>query len=511
MSGYAADDGRDARLARFDRQPITWHSCRRNRNDDIGKTLDAAGARCAEVTVPVDYSAPDGRTTTVAISRRKASDRARRLGTLMINTGGPSESLSGVTWVLQGLPPFAVGSPQLAKRYDLVGMDPRFMGRNPPLACGWPTGLAEKAAFVGLDRASFDRSVALTRKLAARCAGQKDLLPHVSTRNIARDLDVIRAVLGERKVSYLGWSYGGYLGGVYLQMFPDRVDRMLLDSPPDPDTYGADGARDNAPALAAEQRNWAAWAARHDDRYHLGATTAQVLASMDVIRRVADRGRPVRIGRHRADLNLVRRLALGTDAEWTYARWSDMMRLLYDAARGVKVTPTPAQEEVLAILSSTEVNTEAAASAASRCADRASSSRDPEVYYRDIQAHRAGEPFFGPPNRNVTPCTFWPAEPAEPPTTIRNGRPVLIVGASGDPGTPYAGQLVMHRALTGSRMLTLRGAYRHGVTFFEGNPCVDRVANRYLLTGVLPGTDITCSRVSPYPGASGSGETPTKD
>jgi pimeloyl-ACP methyl ester carboxylesterase len=491
-----APDGRlDPRLARFHTQRIAWHGCRLDEQDEIGKELDAVGARCAELSVPVDYRDPNGRTALVAIARRPAGDRAGRLGTLMVNTGGPGESRSGLTWIVSGLPPFVAGSPVLAERFDLVAMDPRFMGRSTPLPCDWPRGLGVRAMFVGAERASFTRSTALNRDIATRCAGQRDLLPHVSSRNIARDLDVVRAALGERRVSWLGWSYGGYLGAVYRQMFPHRLDRVVLDSTPDPAGYPVN--RGNAPALAAEQRNWAAWAARRHDEYGLGTTTEQVLAAMDAVRRVADRGRPVRIGRHTVDLNAVRSLGLGIDSESAYGLWSGLMRVFYDAARGIAVTPTPEQEQLLAEPSAADVDPEAAGRQASYCADR-TVSRDPEAYFRDIRAHRAAEPFFGPPTRNLTPCAFWPARSAEPSTAVGNPHPALLIGATGDPTTPYAGQQALHRVLTGSRMLTLRGAYRHGVVFLEGNPCVDDVANRYLLTGVLPGADVTCARNSPY-------------
>ncbi|GII05347.1 alpha/beta hydrolase [Planobispora takensis] len=137
------------------------------------------------------------------------------------------------------------------------------------------------------------------------------------------------------------------------------------------------------------------------------------------------------------------------------------------------------------------------------CADRAVS-RNPQTYYRDIRAHRADEPFYGPPGRNLTPCAFWPASPAEPPTEIRNDVPVLMVGATGDTATPYSGQLAMHRALSGSRMLTLTEAYIHAAYLgYHGAACVDTAVNRYLLGGALPSADTTCTRDRPA-GTSGS-------
>ncbi|GIJ50321.1 hypothetical protein Val02_72070 [Virgisporangium aliadipatigenens] len=317
-------------------------------------------------------------------------------------------------------------------------------------------------------------------------------MPHASTRNVARDLDLVRAALGERRISYLGWSYGGYLGAVYARLFPHRVARMVLDSAPDPQTYGPDGERDHYAAQAAEQENWVAWEARRR-----GTTPAAVRATVDAIREVADRHGTLTIGRHTVDPNLVRRLALGTDTEELYGRWSDLLALFAAAARGEPVTPGPQWEPFFESLSSREVDAGASAFAASLCADRAAYSRGPEAYFRDIRAHRVSEPMYGPVNRNVTPCTFWPTAPAEPPTRVGGALPALLVGATGDPSTPYAGQQVLHGALRGSRMVSLHGAFRHGVYSWDANPCVDGVVVAYLLGGRLPASDVTCTRSSP--------------
>jgi pimeloyl-ACP methyl ester carboxylesterase len=500
-AGAAADGLADGRLARFERQKIDWHKCQNDAKDEIGKHLDAVKARCAELTVPMDYRKPDGRTITVSIARREATDRARRLGTLLLNTGGPSESKSGINWVVGPFPPaFPKGAPEVAARYDLVAMDPRFMAssRGTVLECGWPIGIKENAAFVGPDRRSFERSVALNKDLAARCAKYKDVLPYLSTRNIARDMNVIRAALGEEKLSYLGWSFGAYLGAVYTQMFPSRVDRVVLDSSDDPRTWPV-FYRDAAPVATAALRRWAAWAARHDDRYHLGTTTDQVLAVFDRYRRVADQDRILRIGRHRINANALRNIPIGGnfDDPTSYTEMTPTLVLFLDAARGRKVTPTPQDDQFLAVLSSDEVAAGASATMASYCADRAVS-RDPETYYRDIQAHYAEEPFYGPPKRNVRPCAFWPTDPVEPPTEVGNDVPVLMVGSTQDPSTPYSGQLVMHRALTGSRMVTLKDFGGHGVyLWYHGAPCVDATVDRYLLDGQMPAKDVTCTRDTP--------------
>jgi len=493
----ASTSGADA-LARYERQTLTWHDCHGADGDETGAALDAVGAQCTDVTVPLDYARPAGRTITVAVARRTATDPAHRLGTLLVNTGGPGPSLDGVLAVARGIPPVIPhGSPAVAARYDLVGMDPRFFGRSTPLECGWPTGnFVGSANGAAVDRRSFDHSVMLAKDLAARCAGLRDRLPHASTRNVARDMDVVRSVLGEKRISYLGWSYGTYLGAVYMQLFPGRAQRVVLDSAVDPATWGPSPLRvTGAAAATAGLRDWASWAALRPGRYGLGSTTGQVLATVDSVRETAAR-RPLPVGQHRITAAMLPGLLLtAVDSDEAYAAFSAKVRVLRDAARGVATAPTPDLEEYLDLLASADVTPAFwfSAGTALRCADRAAS-RNPETYWYDIHAHRADEPFYGPLTRNITPCAFWPTDPAEPATVVRNDARALIVGASGDPSAPYPGQLALHRALTGSRMVTLRDAYLHGVYLFAGNPCVDTTVDRYLLDGASPTTDTACVR-----------------
>ncbi|WP_051114739.1 alpha/beta hydrolase [Actinokineospora enzanensis] len=480
-------------------QAITWHDCRTTPDDELGRQLDEVGARCGELTVPLDYSRPHGRTITLAVARRAATDSAHRLGTLVVNTGGPGPSRDGVSLL-------ATAAPTVAARYDVVSFDPRFFGLSTPLPCAYPTDLYLRSVqLASPDRASFERGVAAARELARLCTGYRDLLPHASTRNIARDMDLVRTALGEERVSYLGWSYGTYLGAVYLQLFPDRANRVVLDSALDPDRYGPQVIRDGAPADAAALRDWAGWAARHDQG--LGGTTDQVLAVVTEIDRAATR-RPLRVGTHRIDAAMVPGLLLTVDdTDASYTEFSAQVRVLRDAAHGLTVTPTADQEAKLSLYEDPTAYPEFgfAANTTLQCADRAAD-RNPENYYRDIQSHRTTEPLYGPLTRDITACAFWPTRPAEPPTKVRNNHPALIVSASGDPATPYPGQQALHRALTGSRMLTLP-AYRHGVYLLDGAPCVDQTVNRYLLDGTLPATDRTCTRVTP-PDAPQAGPAP---
>jgi pimeloyl-ACP methyl ester carboxylesterase len=305
-------------------------------------------------------------------------------------------------------------------------------------------------------------------------------------------MDVIRAALGEQKMSYIGWSYGTYLGAVYLQLFPDKADRFVLDSAVDPNVYGPALLSRNNAAMTAALKNWAVWTARHSKKYHLGATAGQVLTTVERIRKVTDH-HPLKIGKYTIDSHQLPILLWASDDQKdSYAEMAVNVRVLRDAARGIKITPTANLEQELAAFFAPDVTGFASAQMAIVCADRAASG-DSQTYYRDIQAHRRTEPLYGPFIRNITPCAFWPATPAEPTTQIGNNAAALILNSTGDTQTPYPGAQVMHQALTGSRLVTLKNAYRHGV-YLAGSGCADAAVDRYLLDGALPGSDITCTR-----------------
>lgn len=178
----------------------------------------------------LDHADPGGRTIRVAISRIKAADPSRRRGILLSNPGGPGGA--GLDNTLRLRP--ALGD--VADRYDLIGFDPRFLGDSTPVGCA-PAAPAVPPGPVTSARQDFDRSVRAARDTARRCGRHGDnavLLPHASSRNVARDMDAIRAALGERRLSYYGVSYGADLGAVYTQLFPRRADRMVIDSSTDP-------------------------------------------------------------------------------------------------------------------------------------------------------------------------------------------------------------------------------------------------------------------------------------
>jgi pimeloyl-ACP methyl ester carboxylesterase len=476
----------NAGLEQFYQQKANWRSCQQNPQDTAGQALDEAGAQCADVTVPLDYTRRDRRTITVALSRIAATDTAHKIGPLVINLGGP-----GIP-VLERVTDAAGAMGATGARFDLIGMDVRFTGRSTPMDCEWPSTWIPRSA--GVDRASFNRMIALSSDLARRCTDRyASELTFASTANAARDLDVVRQVLGAAKMSFLGYSYGTYLGAMYTQLFPNRADRMVLDSAIDPADPGVHlhnttGPKHDQAALA----QWAGWAAAHDADYHLGTTGAAVLARIDRIYQGAAR-HPLHVGTYTVDDTVVPALfidPLVDDSDFDNDQLARYVQTLDLALTAGHADPSPDLADALAgILTGVSSKIHSGQIAIS-CADE-SVPRDPEFYWRDVRARQAQQPLFGAMSR-VNPCAFWPAGSVTS-VPIRNAVPALIVHADGDIGTTPELNQAMHTALTSSRMITLDGVRTHGVYLFRGASCVDDAVNAYLNTGTLPSADFHCA------------------
>jgi pimeloyl-ACP methyl ester carboxylesterase len=320
------------------------------------------------------------------------------------------------------------------------------------------------------------------------------VLPFLTTRNTARDMDLIRTVLREPKLSYLGYSYGTYLGSVYTQMFGEHADRVVLDSSVDPRNVWRGLARAVARALERGLDRWAAWTAAHGSVYGLGTSGPTLRARFD--RLLVDANRtPVSVDEWRLTGEQIRFLAFGVMYDdRLYPVLSDLVRVavlggrLQPAVHGYirqALTPPPDDNQVAAQL-------------AVFCDDvwwphRLGS------YARDKARDGRRYPFYGASASTVKPCTFWPYRPLEPPTRIGPGNrapAILMVQADLDTATPLPGAQHLHHVLANSRLLTLRGAQKHIVFAVYGSSCVDAAVGAYLAGGALPQHDLTCPPIT---------------
>ncbi|MEU2244468.1 alpha/beta hydrolase [Streptomyces sp. NPDC018338] len=443
-----------------------------------------ANYQCATLKVPLDYSRPGGRKLDVAVSRIKATSPQKRRGALLLNPGGPGgPGLDMPLWMGPELPT------AVKEQYDLIGFDPRGVGESSPVSCGlngdelnWQRPY--KAA-------TFDKDVRWARTVAAKCRARGgDVLPHLTTRNTARDMDVIRAVLGEKKISYLGYSYGTYLGAVYTQMFPKRTDRFVLDSAVDPQRIWRGMIQVWAEGAEPAFKRWSAWTAERHATYGLGDTPAKVGKTYWDLVAQADR-KPIDF---RGTLLTGDDIRVGRAMFFDVKGAAEAIAELKKAAEGSpsaapskrSTSPRPVPPSFARAVPSD--NSDAAFWAVA-CADTRSWPRDPEQYRRDAIRDKARYPLYGDFASNIKPCAFW-TNGSEPATKVNNSVGALILQNEWDSQTPLVAGQGLRRTMKGSRMVTVLDGQGHGV--YGSKSCADKTATAYLTTGRLPAADMTC-------------------
>ncbi|MEV0093834.1 alpha/beta hydrolase [Streptomyces sp. NPDC050738] len=452
-------------------QRLHWSACPAPTAAQGDGDAPGAGWECATMKAPLDYRKPDRDTIGVALIRKRATGPERkRLGSLLLNFGGP-----GVSGVM-GLPEFEDLFRSLGGRYDLVSFDPRGVGGTIPVTCG-------AKAFEGSDACK-------------RYSGK--FLPYVGTSHTARDLDLLRYLLGDEKLHYLGVSYGTELGAVYAHLYPKNVGRLVLEAPVDPthDRVQADLSQVKAVQLAFER--FAQHCASSDTDCPTGSDPGQadrrMIALMDKLDKApADTGGKEKLNGDHVALAIANYLDLGEDgwAPLTKAlkqvveqgSGSLLMRKVYDHEPGAR-----------SLQGSASGGNGTSALVAITCAD--SNVRLGLTQY-DEKAQQIAEasPVFGKAiSGNVYLCYDWPfaGERTTPEVGAHGAAPILVVANTGDPTTPYEGGKRMANALgPGVGVLLTVRAEGHGS--YPYVRCAAKTVDAYLLDGALPENGATCS------------------
>jgi pimeloyl-ACP methyl ester carboxylesterase len=448
-------------------EPPTWGACPADVED--------TSLECATLDVPLDYRDPGGRTIEIAISRLASTKPEQRRGVLLTNSGGPGGPGLGFPARLRELKlPQAV-----LDSYDVIGIDPRGVGHSTPVTCDLTT---EQQTSNIPPYADDDADVTARAKavevIAEQCgsSASADVLPHISTANTARDLDQVRAALGEKTASYLGVSYGTYLGSVYTTLFPETTDRVVLDSAVGPHGWDVNHSRLLGQGMEDRFPDFAAFAAAHPE-YGLGSTPEQVRAKYHELGARLDRT-PSPDG---YDGVLFRQatfsmLYYDTGLAGLAALWQAL-----DTG-----SPLPAGEKV-------EVENYLASQLHVLCND----SDWPESvadYQRDVATDRVRYPLFGAAGANITPCAYWPVEPAEPQVEITDDGPsnVLILQNLRDPATPLAGARDLRAAFGDRARMITADQGGHLAYLYLPNPCADGPVTAFLVTGERPADDLVC-------------------
>ncbi|MEO3975731.1 alpha/beta hydrolase [Streptomyces sp. CAU 1734] len=447
--------------------------------------------RCGTVEVPLDYAAPNSRKIRLTVSRVKASGApAARQGALVYNPGGPGASSM---WF-----PLAAALPEwerIAKAYDIVGYAPRGVARSAPLSCQDPKGFLKAPTLAPTHPSPAHKAerIAEAKAYAAGCARRGGTaLRHYTSLNNARDLDVLRAALGEERLTFMGASYGTYFGALYATLFPSHVRRMVFDSAVNPERSRIWYRSNLEQSLAFESR-WADfrdWVARHDATYGLGTTAAAVAERYEEARArlaVEPAGGVVGPGQLQSAF-----LGAGYYDDYWVPRATALSEYLRGNAKPLIEQAAPDRGAAAEAENSTAVYT------AIECND-APWPTDFAVWDRDNTELARRAPFETWDNVWMNlPCAYWEG-PRQQPLEVRTERgelpPVLILAAERDAATPYEGAKELARRLRGAVLITERNAGTHGIGG-GGNECVNAHLENYLLRGQTPVRRAYCA---PHP------------
>ncbi|MFI1753653.1 alpha/beta hydrolase [Streptomyces sp. NPDC020571] len=432
---------------------------------------------CATLRVPLDYRDPDGRRIEIAVSRLASEKPAQRRGILLTNPGGPGGSGLQYPAVLA-----ASGLPQKVRdSYDIIGFDPRGVGHSTPVTCDLTQEQQWRGNFPPYARTAADvtRAAGPAREIAEQCDSSRTawMLPHTTTANTARDMDRIRTALGEPRLSYLGASYGSYLGAVYTTLYPRRGDRIVLDSNMGPGGYDITAMRLFARGLEDRFPDFAAFAVAHPE-YGLGSTPQQIRAKFFELAERLD-AKPQQ------------------DVDGTAFR-AHTFELLYADGSMPRLAEFWQAADTGAQLPLPEPPADLENLMASRFAVVCGDSRWPRTtgqYQRNVAVDRLKYPMLGGSTASINPCAFWPRKRTEPPVRITGRGPstVLMLQNERDPGTPLAGARELRRAFGGRATLVTADQGGHGVYPYGRNACANDAATTFLTTGERPARDLACA------------------
>ena len=458
--------------------PLEWTRCE-------GSGLDPR-QRCATVEVPMDYADPAGPKIAVAVSRIPAENPASRRGALVLIPGGPGgTSLNNPSGKGQRLPQ------AVRDTYDLIGLAPRGNAPSAPVSCGLThddLALSKLRPWPAAD-GSVTENMANARRVSDACARNGgELMRHISTKNNARDLDRIRAALGERKLSAWGVSYGTYVGAAYGEMFPHRTDRVVLDSNDNPDPVRAERAWLAAYEVGVEDNfpEFAKWASAPGNSDRVAGTAAEVRPLFLRLAAHLDREPLPWPGANPEELNgnVLRQTML--DSLYDPDDYPTLARLINAAREGTlppapQAPPDSVMQNVLAV------------GAATLCNDAAWPA-DAAVYQKGVTKSRAKYPLTAGLPRNAMVCAAWPSRPAESPVRITDRGPsnILLVQNERDVATPLAGALKLREALGDRAVMVTVNSTGHDAYLDNGNACGDSTVSRFLATGERPDADLYC-------------------
>ncbi|MGO4258154.1 alpha/beta hydrolase [Marmoricola sp. RAF53] len=465
----------DPRLARFYHQKLRWKDC--------------GADQCAHLTVPLDYARPAAETVELAVLRVPAQNKDKRIGSLVVNPGGPGGS--GVNYAAAGSLQFGNA---LSDVYDIVGFDPRGVAASDPLHCLGTAGLDELLASDPDpdDQAERDQYDKLISGFGNGCLDESgDLTRRMSTEEVAQDMDILRAALGESKLDYLGASYGTFIGATYADMFPGHVGRFVLDGAIDPSLSNEQLSLQQAGGFETALRAYVQDCVDQGDCF-LGDTVDAGVKKIGAFLQgldskplpTSDSGRPLTEG-------------LGMLGVWMplYVEqyWPQLTRALQQAFDDGSGTALLQLADTYASRGPDGyVDNSMEALYAVNCLDH-----DDYIQTKDVPSHFAQfekvSPTFGRAfSFSLSTCANWPVQSGKHSVALhaKGAPPIVVVGTTRDPATPYAWAQALADQLESGRLITRDGDGHTG--FMRGNECVDDAVESWLIQGKAPKDGLMC-------------------
>ena len=499
-------------LESFYNQGIDWQDC----------SDGTSPFQCGTVTVPLDYGNPGGRTITITLKKLPASDSDAEHGSLFFNPGGPGAS------GIQTLETLATALPkELRASYDVVGFDPRGIGQSTPITCWTDEDIhqvltdaqnGKLSDLASIDTASStyvsaQEKINLGAADAAACTQHSEvpeLLDHVGTRNVARDLDVLRATNGNTKLNYLGTSYGTYIGAIYADLFPGHVGRAVLDGAMDPSRHWAGGEAETTAFKEGVLRQYVEHC-QAQGSCPLSGSTDEAIAQLATFVDGLDKN-PLTAPGSNVTVNAQEATTIIRDYAIEKPDWEELTAMLtpamsnHDGALMVKAKqsalapqlPTTAEQAV------SRANNLFMA-AAVICNDYPDTAETVANWDAQSAAEKKAYPFFGGTSNGLEAyCRGWGHRAQTPPreTHAEGSNPILVVGLTGDDRTLYPWAQGLTDQLDNGHLLTVEGP---GHITFGRNACATVAMTDFLVNGTVPAEGTTCA-AEPRPAAAGGTE-----
>lgn len=457
-----------------------------------GQELDWSGCGdgfdCTTVTAPLDWADPSAGELELSVIRSRAT-AGEPVGSLLTNPGGPGAS--GISLIRDSLT-FAVGEP-LREQFDVIGFDPRGVGESTAVTC---YDAADMDAYLfdipegqrGTDAWTEEMRQA-NADFAAACEANSDgILSFITTENAARDLDLLRAVLGDSELNYLGYSYGTFLGATYAELFPDRVGRLVLDGAVDPavsmlelDVTQGLGFESALRAFMADCLEGSECPFRgsvDDAMADLGALLASV--ERDPL--------PAADGRELGSSALMTGIVA---ALYSQESWGYLSMALDGVLQGDPETALFLADVYYDRENGEYLNNQTEAFRAYNCMDYPADATEEQLAAAEAEL-AAGAPTVAPYWLGPNACEAWPYPPtgARGPLAAEGAAPIVVVGTTNDPATPYEWSVSLAEQLSSGVLVTREGEGHTG--YNKGNDCVDEAVERYLLDGTVPEDGLVC-------------------